>query len=78
MKNSSNTLLDWEPRGDNAIPYYPTPDMCSEIVDWMEMLHNIDDASGIMRRYVIILPEASLSYTQLPETNLGSDRDGHG
>jgi aldehyde:ferredoxin oxidoreductase len=39
-------LLDWEPRGDHAIPYFPTPDMCCEIVDWMESLHNIDDALG--------------------------------
>jgi len=37
-------VLDWEPRGDNANPYYPTAEMASEIVDWMEMLHNIDDA----------------------------------
>jgi len=37
-------LLDWEMRGDKGIPYFPTPDICSEIVDWMEMLHNIDDA----------------------------------
>jgi len=40
-------LLDWEPRGEKGIPYFPTPDMCCEIVDWMEMLHNIDDALGI-------------------------------
>ncbi|MFH0974515.1 MAG: aldehyde ferredoxin oxidoreductase N-terminal domain-containing protein [Spirochaetota bacterium] len=39
-------LLDWEPRGEKAIPYFPTPQMCAEIVDWMEMLHNIDDATG--------------------------------
>ncbi len=37
-------LLEWEPRGPKGIPYYPTPDICSQIVDWMEMLHNIDDA----------------------------------
>jgi aldehyde:ferredoxin oxidoreductase len=37
-------LLEWEPRGEKAIPFFPTPDICSEIVDWMEMLHNIDDA----------------------------------
>ena len=37
-------LLDWEFRGEKANPYYPTPEMAVEIVDWMEMLHNIDDA----------------------------------
>ncbi len=39
-------LLDWEPRGEKANPYYPTPDIASEIVDWMEMVHNVDDALG--------------------------------
>lgn len=40
-------FMDWEFRGEKANPHYPTPDMASEIVDWMEMLHNIDDALGI-------------------------------
>ncbi len=39
-------LLEWEPRGEKSIPYFPTPDMCCEIVDWMEQVHNIDDALG--------------------------------
>jgi aldehyde:ferredoxin oxidoreductase len=55
-------LLEWEPRGEKSIPYFPTPQMCSEIVDWMEMLHNIDDAL----RHGFLLPEAPLSYQQLP------------
>jgi aldehyde:ferredoxin oxidoreductase len=40
-------FLDWEPRDENSNPYYPTPQISSEIVDWMEMLHNIDDALGL-------------------------------
>ena len=40
-------LLDWEPRGEKANPFYPTPEISSEIVDWMETLHNIDDALGL-------------------------------
>jgi aldehyde:ferredoxin oxidoreductase len=40
-------FLDWEPRGENSNPYYPTPEISSEIVDWMEMVHNIDDALGL-------------------------------
>jgi aldehyde:ferredoxin oxidoreductase len=39
-------FLDWNPRGENSNPYYPTPEISSEIVDWMEMVHNIDDALG--------------------------------
>ena len=40
-------LLEWEPRGEKSNPFFPTPDMCSAVVDWMEMLHNIDDAIGL-------------------------------
>ena len=40
-------FLDWEPRGDNSNPYYPTAEMASDIVDWMERMHYIDDALGI-------------------------------
>lgn len=39
-------FLDWEPRGENSMPFYPTVDMCCEIVDWMERMHYIDDALG--------------------------------
>jgi aldehyde:ferredoxin oxidoreductase len=39
-------LIDWEPRGENSNPFYPTPEISSEIVDWMETMHNIDDALG--------------------------------
>ena len=40
-------FLDWEPRGDNSIPYYPTPPMACDIVDWQERMHYIDDALGM-------------------------------
>lgn len=40
-------FLDWELRGENSIPYYPTVEMCCEIVDWQEMMHYIDDALGM-------------------------------
>ncbi|MCF8042436.1 MAG: hypothetical protein K9K65_00480 [Desulfarculaceae bacterium] len=40
-------FLDWEPRGDNSIPYYPTPPMVADIVDWQERMHYIDDALGM-------------------------------
>jgi len=40
-------LINWEPRGERSIPFYPPiPDVC-EIVDWMEMMHYIDDSVGI-------------------------------
>ena len=39
-------FLDWELRGENSIPYYPTVEMTCDIVDWQEMMHYIDDALG--------------------------------
>jgi len=40
-------LLDWEPRGEKSMPYYPTVEMCCDIVDWQEKMHYIDDALGM-------------------------------
>jgi len=40
-------LLDWELRGEKSIPYYPTVQMCCDIVDWQERMHYIDDALGM-------------------------------
>jgi len=40
-------FLDWEPRGEKSMPYYPTVEMCCDIVDWQEMMHHIDDALGM-------------------------------
>jgi len=40
-------FLDWEPRGERAIPFYPTVEAACEIVDWQEMMHYIDDSTGI-------------------------------
>jgi len=40
-------FLDWELRGENSNPYYPTVEMACEIVDWMEQMHYIDDACGM-------------------------------
>ncbi|MDP6632306.1 MAG: aldehyde ferredoxin oxidoreductase N-terminal domain-containing protein [Dehalococcoidales bacterium] len=40
-------FLDWDPRGDNSNPYYPTVEATCEIVDWQEKMHYIDDAVGV-------------------------------
>ena len=40
-------FLDWELRGENSFPFYPTVDMCCDIVDWQERMHYIDDALGL-------------------------------
>jgi benzoyl-CoA reductase subunit BamB len=40
-------FLDWELRGENSMPFYPTVEMCCDIVDWQEKMHYIDDALGM-------------------------------
>ncbi len=71
-------LLDWELRGDNANPYYPTPQMAAEIVDWMEMLHNIDDACCIcagMSSFCLKPPYHIHNYPKLISAATGMDLD---
>ncbi len=74
-------LLDWEPRGEKAIPYYPTPDIASEIVDWMEMMHNIDDACGMccgMSSFCFKPPYHIHNYPKLISAATGMDLDEAG
>ena len=40
-------FLNWDPRGENSIPYYPSPEATCEIVDWQEKMHYIDDSLGM-------------------------------
>ncbi len=40
-------VLDWEPRGERSMPFYPPVEACCEIVDWQEKMHHIDDALGL-------------------------------
>lgn len=71
-------FLDWEPRGDNSNPYFPTPQMCSEIVDWMEMLHNIDDALCLcagMGSFCLKPPYHIHNYPKLISAATGMDLD---
>ena len=74
-------LLDWELRGEKAIPYFPTPQMCSEIVDWMEMLHNIDDACCVcagMSSFCLKPPYHIHNYPKLISAATGMDLDEAG
>jgi aldehyde:ferredoxin oxidoreductase len=74
-------LLEWEPRGEKAIPYFPTPQMSSEIVDWMEMLHNIDDALGFcagMGSFCLKPPYHIHNYPKLVSAATGMDIDEAG
>jgi benzoyl-CoA reductase subunit BamB len=40
-------FLDWELRGDNSIPNYPSAEASCEIVHWQEEMHYIDDCTGM-------------------------------
>ena len=40
-------FIDWEQRGENSIPFYPGIEATCEIVNWQEMMHYIDDATGM-------------------------------
>ena len=40
-------ILDWEPCGEHAFPHYPSVETTCELVDWLETMHYIDDATGI-------------------------------
>ncbi|HNT69354.1 MAG TPA: aldehyde ferredoxin oxidoreductase C-terminal domain-containing protein [Syntrophorhabdaceae bacterium] len=71
-------LLEWEQRGEKAIPFFPTPDICSEIVDWMEMLHNIDDACCVcagMSSFCLKPPYHIHNYPKIISSATGLDLD---
>ncbi|WP_022669081.1 aldehyde ferredoxin oxidoreductase N-terminal domain-containing protein [Desulfospira joergensenii] len=71
-------FLDWEPRGENSNPNYPTPEIASELVDWMEMLHNIDDALGIccgMGSFCLKPPYHIHNYPRVISAATGMDVD---
>jgi len=40
-------FIDWELRGENSIPNYPTAEAACEIVNWQEKMHYIDDSTGM-------------------------------
>ena len=71
-------FLDWELRGDNSIPFYPTPLMCSEIVDWQERMHYIDDALGMcagLSSFPLKPPYHIHNYPKLISAGAGIDMD---
>ena len=39
-------ILDWG-RGDNKFPFFPPPPLLYELIEWQEIMHYIDDATGI-------------------------------
>ena len=71
-------LLEWEPRGEKGIPFYPNAEISSEIVDWMEMLHNIDDACCVcagMSSFCLKPPYHIHNYPKIISAATGLDLD---
>jgi benzoyl-CoA reductase subunit BamB len=71
-------FLDWEPRGENSFPYYPTPEMCCDIVDWQEKMHYIDDALGMcagLSSFPLKPPYHIHNYPKIISAGAGFDMD---
>ncbi len=71
-------FLDWEPRGENSMPYYPTVDMCCDIVDWQERMHYIDDALGMcsgLSSFPLKPPYHLHNYPKFISSGAGIDMD---
>jgi benzoyl-CoA reductase subunit BamB len=71
-------FLDWEPRGEKSIPYFPTPQMCCDIVDWQERMHYIDDALGMcagLSSFPLKPPYHLNNYPQFISSGTGIEMD---
>lgn len=71
-------FVDWELRGENSFPYYPTPEMCCDIVDWQERMHYIDDALGMcagLSSFPLKPPYHIHNYPQFIAAGAGIDMD---
>jgi benzoyl-CoA reductase subunit BamB len=74
-------LLDWEPRGEKSMPYYPTVEMCCDIVDWQERMHYVDDALGVcggLSSFHLKPPYHTHNYPALISSATGIDLDEAG
>ena len=71
-------FLDWELRGEKSFPYYPTVEMCCDIVDWQEMMHYIDDALGMcagLSSFPLKPPYHIHNYPKFISSGAGIDMD---
>ncbi|MBW1705504.1 MAG: aldehyde dehydrogenase [Deltaproteobacteria bacterium] len=71
-------FLDWELRGENSNPYYPTVQMSCDIVDWQERMHYIDDALGMcsgLSSFPLKPPYHMHNYPKFISAGAGIDMD---
>jgi len=71
-------FLEWNPRGENSNPFYPTPEIATELVDWMERMHYIDDALGVcagLSSFPLKPPYHIHNYPRIFSAGTGIDMD---
>jgi benzoyl-CoA reductase subunit BamB len=71
-------FVDWELRGENSIPHYPTVEMTCDIVDWQEKMHYIDDALGMcagLSSFPLKPPYHIHNYPKFISSGAGIDMD---
>jgi len=71
-------FVDWELRGENSIPFYPTAEMTCDIVDWQERMHYIDDALGMcagLSSFPLKPPYHIHNYPKFISSGAGIDMD---
>ena len=72
---------NWEFRGENSMPFYPSVQACCEIVDWMERIHYIDDSLGVcagLSAFPLKPPYHIHNYPKLISAAIGMDLDEEG
>jgi len=73
-----DVVLKWSFKGEYAAPYYPSPEMCSEIVDWQERMHYVDDCVGMcagMSAFPLKPPYHLFNYPQIISAASGIEMD---
>jgi len=71
-------VLKWSFKGEYGGPYYPTPEMCSEIVDWQERMHYVDDCVGMcagMSSFPLKPPYHLFNYPKIISAASGIEMD---
>ena len=74
-------FLDWDPRGENSIPFYPSIQATCEIVDWQEKMHFIDDTLGMcagLSSFPLKPPYHIHNYPEFISAATGIDMDEEG
>ncbi len=74
-------FLDWDPRGENSIPFYPSVQATCEIVDWQEKMHFIDDTLGMcagLSSFPLKPPYHIHNYPEFISAATGIDMDEEG